>query len=67
MRVLVMGPALRDPGGVSAYYLAVLPELRSQSNNEVNDMIRRDQRCGKRCSGELRPWSGLRNLIQDYS
>ena len=28
MRVLVTGPALRDPGGVSAYYHAVLPELR---------------------------------------
>jgi glycosyltransferase involved in cell wall biosynthesis len=28
MRLLVTGPALSDPGGVSAYYNAVLPELR---------------------------------------
>lgn len=30
MRLLITGPALRDPGGVSAYFDAVLPQLRSQ-------------------------------------
>lgn len=28
MRLLITGPAIADPGGVSAYYNAVLPELR---------------------------------------
>ena len=46
---------------------AALPELRSQSTDVVNDRVFYDESFSERCSGNVRPGSGLRILIQDCS
>ena len=39
---------------------AALPELRSQSSDVANPMVFHDELFSERCSGNVRPWSGLR-------
>lgn len=41
---------------------AALPELRPHSNAAANPVVFHDQLLSERCSGNLRPWSGLQTL-----